>query len=278
MNSALRKLACLGALAGCMISGPVAAQEKTVPKFTLLDWNVEAGGGAVPTILDQLKALEPFDVMGLSEVPAAEADKFTSRWPGENFILGSAGGNARLLLAWNPQVFDKVSTQELKKVAEQEFAPGIQAAPLVAQLRHKSSGQELMVVMLHLARGSAELRKKQSLLLIDWAKQQTLPVIAMGGFNFDYDFVKHKGNESFDAFTAVDTFQWIKPVKWVDSNWSDRNKDGKDDYPDSILDYVFASGVAKDWQLSCEIIVRPGDFPDTDSTSDHRPVVCRTGK
>lgn len=258
-------------------SGVLFAQDKA-PKFSVLDWNVEAGGSDVDTILKQLKELEPFEVMGLSEVPSASADKFTGRWPGESFILGSVGGNSRLLLAWNPQVFEKVSTLELKKVGEQDFAVGLQAAPLVAQLRHKATKQEVMFVMLHLARGSAELRKKQALLLIDWAKTQTLPIIAVGGFNFDYDFIKHKGNESFEAFTAVDTFQWVKPTHWADTNWSDRNKDGKDDYPDSMLDYVFVSGAAKNWSLSCEVIVRPGDFPDTDSTSDHRPVVCRTGK
>lgn len=262
----------------CLWCTTAMAQEKRTPQFTLLDWNVEAGGSSVPTILEQLKQLEPFDVMGLSEVPTAETDKFTNRWPGESYILGSAAGPSKLLLAWNPQVFEKVSAQELKKVGDQDFAPGLQAAPLVAQLRHKSSGQEMSFVMLHLARGSAELRKKQSLLLIEWAKQQTLPIIAVGGFNFDYDFVKHKGNESFDAFTAVDTFQWVKPIKWVDSNWSDRNKDGRDDYPDSMLDYAFVSGGAKAWKMTSEIIVRPGDFPDTDSTSDHRPLVCRTGK
>jgi hypothetical protein len=269
------RVVCAGLL--MLVANVLCAQDKPVPKFTLLDWNVEAGGSDVGTILDQLKQLEPFDVMGLSEVPAAAADKFTSRWPGESVLLGTAGGNSRLLLAWNPQVFEKVSAQELKKVGDQEFSPGIQAAPLVAQLRHKSSGQEIVFVMLHLARGSAELRKKQSLLLVDWAKQQTLPVIAVGGFNFDYDFVKHKGNESFEAFTAADVFQWIKPKAWVDTNWSDRNRDGKDDYPDSMLDYAFVSGAAKNWSISCEVIVRPGDFPDTDSTSDHRPLVCRTG-
>lgn len=62
------------ALAGLiLLIGSVAfAKEKSIPKFTLLDWNVEAGGSAVPTILEQLKGLEPFDVMGLSEVPAAD--------------------------------------------------------------------------------------------------------------------------------------------------------------------------------------------------------------
>ncbi len=60
------------------------AQEKTTPKFTLLDWNVEAGGSDVPTILGQLKELEPFDVMGLSEVPVADAA--SSQVVGRRFI------------------------------------------------------------------------------------------------------------------------------------------------------------------------------------------------
>ncbi len=239
-----------------LLCASVVAQDKP-PQFSLLDWNVEAGGSDVETILKQLKELEPFDCVGLSEVPTTAADKFTSRWPGDSFIMGSVGGNSRLMLAWNPQVFEKISTQELKKVGEQDFAVGLQAAPLVAELRHKQTKQEVLIVMLHLARGSAELRKKQALLLIEWAKAQTRPIIAIGGFNFDYDYVKHKGNESFEAFTAVDTFQWVKPKSWADTNWSDRNKDGKDDYP--IRCWTMCSSVA--WLSHGPVVVRSLSVP-----------------
>ena len=37
----------------------------------------------------------------------------------------------------------------------------------------------------------------------------------------------------------------------------------------------FVSGPAKRWDPKCRVIVRPGDFPDNDKTSDHRPVELR---
>ena len=43
-------------------------------------------------------------------------------------------------------------------------------------------------------------------------------------------------------------------------------------YPDSMLDFSFLAGAAKDWKAECRVIVRDGDFPDDDKTSDHRPV------
>ena len=56
----------------------------------------------------------------------------------------------------------------------------------------------------------------------------------------------------------------------IDTNWSDNN--GVDRYPDSILDFSFVAGAAKDWKAECRVLVREGDFPDDKKTSDHRPV------
>jgi hypothetical protein len=56
----------------------------------------------------------------------------------------------------------------------------------------------------------------------------------------------------------------------IDTNWSDDN--GVDRYPDSMLDFNFVAGAAKDWKAECRVIVRDGDFPDDKKTSDHRPV------
>lgn len=249
-----------------------AEPEASAKRITILEWNVEAGGADVTTILEQLDALKPFDILALSEVPQGEAARFTNRWSADSSLLGAAGGNARLMIAWNPEVFTKVKAEEMKQFEGRDFAPGIQPAPLVIELKHKASGQSMIVIMNHLTRGSAELRKTQALLLVEWAKKQTLPIIGIGGYNFDYDFVKHKGNESFDAFLATDTWSWIKPKQWHDTNWADRNRDGKDDYPDSMLDYTFVAGGAKKWKVTSEVVVRPGDFPDTDKTSDHRPI------
>ena len=57
----------------------------------------------------------------------------------------------------------------------------------------------------------------------------------------------------------------------LDSNVSDDGK-GNDRHPDSLLNFNFVAGASKDWKAECRVIVRAGDFPDDDKTSDHRPV------
>lgn len=262
-------------LLGTLVSTPTNVQESKLTdrdSIKILAWNIELGGSELATIKEQLKGLEPFDILALSEVPKKSASEFSNRWGNDSFIIGEKGGEACLLLAWDNTKFEKIKVEELVKFEEQEFAPGIQSAPLIAQLRHKQSKAEFIVVMNHLTRGSAELRKRQALILVEWAKKQSLPIIAVGGYNFDYDIPTKKGNEAFDAFLADGTWKWIEPKQLVDTNWADRNRDGNDDYPDSMLDFSFAAGPAKRWLTTSEIVVREGDFPDTEKTSDQRPI------
>lgn len=240
--------------------------------FSVVAWNVEAGGSEMPNNFKVLKSLEPFDIMALNEVPQESTGEAASRWSKGSSIVGETGGDNRLVIAWNDKKFDKVEAYELKQVDGVDFAPGIRAASLVAHLRHKASAQEFIVLMSHLVRGNADLRKKQAVLLVNWARSQKHPIIAVGGYNFDYDFPTRKGNEAFDAFLAEGVWKWIAPKTLIDTNWSDSNRDGKDDYPDSMLDFVFTAGAARQWNVAAEVIVREGDFPDTDQTSDHRPV------
>ncbi len=241
-------------------------------QFSILAWNIETGGSEVATIKQQLEGLKPFDVLALSEVPKKAAAEFSMRWGPNTAVVGEKGGEACMLLAWDPSKFDKLQTQEITHINQQEFAPGIQFAPLVAELLHKPSDTKVLIVMNHLARGSEQLRNRQATMLVEWAKEQTLPIIAVGGYNFDYDIPTRKGNQAFDLFLNDQTWQWIQPNPMVDTNWADRNNDGKDDYPDSMLDFSFAAGAAKQWELKSEIIVREGDFPDNDQTSDQRPI------
>ena len=90
--------------------------------------------------------------------------------------------------------------------------------------------------------------------------------------NMDYDFPTQKGNKAFDEFLTGDVWKWVKPAKLVDTNWSDPDNDGKDNYPDSCLDFAFVAGTARDWKAQSRVVVRPGDFPDDERTADHRPV------
>lgn len=62
-------------------------------------------------------------------------------------------------------------------------------------------------------------------------------------------------------------WEWIKPTTLVTTQCS-----GDPCAFNSVLDFVFTAGAARDWQATSEIIVRDGDFPDDETTSDHRPV------
>lgn len=248
------------------------AADESTRRVTILEWNIEAGGSDPAEIARQLKSLEPFDILALSEVPQDKTADFAARWKPEAAVVGESGGPQRMLIAWNPALFEKLDAKELRKVGDREFAPGLQSAALVVRLKHKSSGREFSVIMNHFARGSAELRKTQAVLLSEWGKEQSGACFAIGGYNFDYDFRTQKGNESFDAFMAAGVWKWNKPKELIDNNWADRNRDGQDDYPDSILDYTFVNQAAESWKIESEVVVRASDFPDDDKTSDHRPM------
>ena len=70
-----------------------------------------------------------------------------------------------------------------------------------------------------------------------------------------------------------DVWHWVVPDPLFDTQWDDAN--GKDRYPNSMLDFAFVAGEAKTWNPQCRVIVRPGDFPDNSKTSDHRPIELR---
>lgn len=89
----------------------------------------------------------------------------------------------------------------------------------------------------------------------------------------DYDFPTKPGNSAFQSFLSDGTISWLRPKEFIDTNWADGNGDGIDDYPDSMLDFTFVAGVAKEWAVDSEVVTWEGDFPGKDRTSDHRPVL-----
>jgi endonuclease/exonuclease/phosphatase family metal-dependent hydrolase len=149
-------------------------------------------------------------------------------------------------------------------------------SPLAAKLNSKANGKSFWVIANHLARGEADLRTEQARMLRKWAQDSAQPVIAAGDFNFDYEFKTEQGNAGFVAMMEEGTWTWLKPNPLIDSNWADdRNITDRrvDRYPDSILDFVFVANEAKNWNGVSSVVVRPGDFPDSDKTSDHRPLI-----
>ena len=244
------------------------------PNYSILHWNVESGGNDPATIAKQLIALGRYNIIGLSEVakPEIYEQAISRNWPDRyGYIRGRSGRGDKLQILYDKIQFDHVGSAEMDEANGIKLNDGNQRAPLYARLKDRSNDQELIVVLNHLARGDAEFRAQQAAGLREWARTKSVPIVAIGNYNFDYDFKTQKGNSGFDAFLQDGVWKWIKPDPMIDTNWSD-NGNGGDRYPDSLLDFSFVAGAAKDWEAECRVIVRDGDFPDDEMTSDHRPI------
>jgi endonuclease/exonuclease/phosphatase family metal-dependent hydrolase len=144
--------------------------------------------------------------------------------------------------------------------------------PLVAEVSSIDGERSFLIVNVHLARGNARLRTEQATGLREWARSQTLPVILAGDCNFDFQFDTGRGNAAWKAFFADGVWNELEPEKRIDTNWADDDGDGADNYPNSSLDFVALRSSDPGLIGVSRVFVRPGDFPDDATTSDHRAV------
>lgn len=245
----------------------------------VITWNIESGGNDPSVIAEQLGQLEKYDIVGLTEVDPANSRRYKDAMNaahGNTFqsTLSATGNDDRLMLLYDESSLSLIETYELvahdgNRMNTVDFR---YRSPLVGRFRHKATATEFLVVLVHLARGKEKVRQMQAEGMRTWAAAQTVPVIGIGDFNFDFVFATEKGNKGFELFLAGDTWKWVRPEKLVDTNWYDPEPDGIDNYPGSCLDFTFTAGPAKKWAAQSRVVERPGDFPDDETTSDHRPV------
>jgi endonuclease/exonuclease/phosphatase family metal-dependent hydrolase len=279
---ALVLLACIGRLgptvgysqeqpsSGSTSQNQTAAGTKAI---SILAWNVESGGSDPSVIARQLKDLGTHDVICLSEVDPGSFGLYAGALgPQFKSINGRTGNSDRLQIIYDAQKFELLQSDELNSYRDFTLNNGNHRSPLLARLAIRGTGTQFVVMVNHLARRNAELRRNQAIGLREWARDQSVPLVAIGDFNMDFDFRTKRGNDAFPEMIRDNVWTWVRPRQLVDTNWSDQNKDGLDDYPDSTLDFAFVAGAAKTWSPECEVVIREGDFPDSDQTSDHRPV------
>jgi endonuclease/exonuclease/phosphatase family metal-dependent hydrolase len=278
----------------------------TAEEFQILSWNVESNRPNQPpvsdpvTIANQIRELARssetrFSILVLSEVEPKTFEPFqaaAAEGLGKpvDFVTSASGGfmdSDSLMVVVDTTRFEIRDSIELHRYAglkgnfnngSNGSEPGSLRArsPLAVKLLDKSSAKSFWVIANHLARGEADLRTEQARMLRKWAEDSSEPIIAAGDFNFDFDFQTQQGNEGFDAMMEGNVWHWLKPDPLIDSNWADdrRITDRRvDRYPDSILDFVFVANDARNWNGRSNVVVRPGDFPDDEKTSDHRPLI-----
>lgn len=251
-------------------------------QLDVVTWNVESAGSDFQTVSRRLASVAAdTEIVALQEVAEEDAPRYRAvLGTGWESILGSNRGELHQLLLFDGRSLQLVGYWELGTYDGVVIIPdpsrSSRRAPLVAEFVAEADGSRFRVVAVHLTRGNTDQRMLEAYLLRRFMEESPVPVIALGDFNFDLAFDPEtgepaQGNASWAAFTAGTAIRWLQPERLVDTQWSDAG--GRDRYPNSILDFVFASD--RHWEGSAEILVVPGDFPDTPQTSDHRPVRAR---
>ena len=235
-----------------------------------LSWNVESGENHQDTIAKRLSEFEGYDIMGLTEVKARNADLYSqaasvgegagnSSSPDFKYALGSTGGNDRMMIIWDNKRFEKIGeAQELSQLNE-----GRHRAPLFAKFKIRNTEIEFIFMVNHLARGNSDLRDKQAQGLVEWAKEQTVPVISVGDYNFDFDIDEGVGNKGFNNMINDSVWIWLKPKRLYQTQFSPKYN--------SVLDFVFVANMPTNWEGYSTIILSHPSV-DNEAESDHRPV------
>ncbi len=243
----------------------------------LLAWNLQSGQSGPSVIAKELADFPDVSLYALSEVDSLAFDRYLTAVEAiddRNFceVHGASGAEDRLQLIYDADRFELLETNEPNQLADITVNPGNYRSPLINLLRDRTTDQRFYVVLVHLARGDEALRNEQGRALREWARQQSIAVIAVGDFNYDFKIDTERGNETFTELTRDNILHWVRPEKLIESNWTDENHDGAQDYPNSLLDGAFVAGPATEWRPASRVLVRDADFPDDDCTSDHRPV------
>ena len=166
--------------------------------ISVVAWNLESGGSDPAVIAVQLKELGEHDIYCLSEVDPKSFEQNATAL-GDKFmaINGKTGRDDRLQIIFNKDRFELLEQKELMEYREFTLNNGTHRSPLYARLKDKGTGFQFIVMTNHLARGNAELRKKQAIGLREWARDQNVGVVNIGDFNMDFDFRTERGNEAF---------------------------------------------------------------------------------
>ncbi|MEQ8554565.1 MAG: hypothetical protein RIC06_15070 [Cyclobacteriaceae bacterium] len=244
--------------------------------LSVISWNIESGGAKAEGINNSINTnwdlFKDVDVWGFSEVDAEKGWAYAIKDNLEQksgkdfwFVVGNTGSSDRLMVVFDQDKYEMVDKYELYHIN----IGGSVRAPLVVQLKEKNGNKEFLFMVNHLYRTNPKARQQQAKELSKWVQDQSLPVVAVGDYNFDYSLKPDgkKGNTSFKHFIKGDHWIWVEPAIKVMTQCNT--------FYNSILDFVFVNDDAAGWLASSEVIVIPGDCPDSDETPDHRPVIAQ---
>jgi endonuclease/exonuclease/phosphatase family metal-dependent hydrolase len=228
-------------------------------------FNINSGRSSALLIARQMASQDQIELWGISESDHEWPSKIlTIINQNKNYavIRGTTGINKNLLqIYYDTNKFHLIAHTELDEINPNKKV----RAPLLAHLRNKTTGKELLFMVNHLYRADSDARLLQAKKINAWVKKQTLPVIAVGDYNFDlspYNPADH--GEGFDAITQDNILQWIEPSILLPSQCSKYN---------SILDFIFISNKVVYTAANSDILYPETSYCEYNKNSDHRPVI-----
>lgn len=240
--------------------------------FSIASLNAESGGADPASVAeDTVAPLQGASLFAFEEVENnAAAELFVAAAEGEGqdlqFRMGTTGYEDRLVLAWDDARFALVELTALDDIN----VGGTVRAPLVGHMLERESGLEFLFVVNHLWRTDTNARHEQAELLNTWGAAQTLPVVTTGDFNFDWKADGSSHDEGYDLLVVNDVFAWVRPPDpLVRTECSE--------FYDSILDFTFVAGAAKQWGATAAILRQEDDYcrnAREPNYSDHRPITA----
>jgi hypothetical protein len=233
--------------------------------ITFVTLNTESNESELATVSDVVRSVEGESFWLFNEVQSQSWLTTLADAADDGATYGTAFGtegyDIRLGLAWDEAVFEVLDTYELDDVN----VGGTVRPSLVAHVRVRANGTELLVVANHFWRSDWAKRQEQARILNEWGAAQTLPVLTMGDFNLDWDVeggdTDH--DEGYDALTANGVWSWVRPEELVPTQCSSFQ---------SVLDFGFVGGAAQQWAASSEILRTESSYCHNEDNPDHRPL------
>lgn len=251
--------------------GTPTVSENPSNQFTVESWNVESLSHDPHMPALYIAETHGVDLWGLCGVrhewwAGLFRDAATeNRQRGMTAILSPTRGTDRQLILYDPNRFELIRTSEVGWSGAPWYRPGMCLRPaLVAQFRHIPTGLEFLFMVNCLDPRYAALQADK---IARWARGQTLPIIAVGTYYFQYNLgsqpLRCDGQAGLSILQASGALHWVRPedlVKTFDSRL------------DTIEDFVFLGNAAGRLTARSRIVVGLSDFSNRQPTGAHRPI------
>ncbi len=252
-----------------------AAVPAAAIEFTVVTFNVDSGDRTDPRqVARDIAGIEPAPLWGLQEVDGPEDLAVIAAAIGPHYqaIIGSSGRyngipDDNLAIVFDPDALELIEAQELEQFSGSR-------KPLLARFVLRQSGQKFLFMVNHLQRDRIRVRNRQARELNAWARQQILPVMAVGHFNLDWHLRRRQGNQAFELMVHEGIFRWIQPACLARGDCPATGTACDGDRP-CIQTFVFVTGAAKFWRIESDLLfLDDADYcrRATRGHSGHRPV------